>query len=356
MASPDAPTPSMPSTRGAHPDRLSLLTFNAGLAHGAVGFARERLPAIVGALAREQADVVCLQEVWDDRDFETLRRELADIYPHVLRRGVPGAHMEGAACTDLGAVLAAKVCVSTQCEPRGLPIGACVSTTGPCHARLRALGDDCALCLAANGDRPLACLAGKADRFVFDGSHGLALMSRLELEDTDFTAFDSELIRRGVLSAEVGGRRVHCTHLSSGLGALPYPRRGRHGSWDGEHAAEIDALVAMTSPGCSILLGDLNAGPPIGTSRPEREQRFRALTAAGYGSHWPDPMCTWCEDNPIGTGSRDRWIDHILFRGCGERVHYRRVLDGAFTIRTEDTDQTIRLSDHYGLEAVLIGD
>src|SRR6185503_15602748 len=49
---------------------LLFASYNAGLAHGAVPFADERVQPIIDELVDSPADVLCMQEVWTDDDAE----------------------------------------------------------------------------------------------------------------------------------------------------------------------------------------------------------------------------------------------------------------------------------------------
>jgi len=64
---------------------LSFLTFNAGLARGAVALAEQRRAHIIEALGKQSADVVCLQEVWTDDDAGAIQDALRGSYPYFFR-------------------------------------------------------------------------------------------------------------------------------------------------------------------------------------------------------------------------------------------------------------------------------
>ncbi len=69
---------------------LKILSFNVGLTrlkfipfnYNLVPLVADRAKLIPAALATEVADVVCLQEVFENRLFKQLRAELKDIYPY----------------------------------------------------------------------------------------------------------------------------------------------------------------------------------------------------------------------------------------------------------------------------------
>lgn len=72
---------------------MQVLTFNVGLLDLKIGrikiaevpYRDERLPYIVDALKRSEADVVCLQEVFSVQHCELLTKTLREVYPHFVR-------------------------------------------------------------------------------------------------------------------------------------------------------------------------------------------------------------------------------------------------------------------------------
>ena len=76
------------------PAALSVMTFNAGLVRGGVALVNERLPHIAPALAATGADVICLNEVWDDQDYDRIRSSLAPTHPNTFRaKTVDSGHL-----------------------------------------------------------------------------------------------------------------------------------------------------------------------------------------------------------------------------------------------------------------------
>src|SRR5688500_3666524 len=72
---------------------LTIARFNAVLlATG--GFVPERRPAVYDALTEVDSDVLCVQEVWQDDDWEAIVSANEDVRPHAERiepmPGVPG--------------------------------------------------------------------------------------------------------------------------------------------------------------------------------------------------------------------------------------------------------------------------
>ena len=296
---------------------LSFATYNLGLAHGAVALAAERQPRILAAMADLDADVLCLQEVWWDEDVDALLEALGDTYPHHVREITTDDSEPSTPCGIFPALKLSK-CVTKKCEKNGISAEECVSTE-PCQARYDALADDCKRCLAANTADPTSCALGGAQEFAWSGRNGLLLLSREPLEDVHRLTFDSLLVKRGVLAATVQGVQVSCTHLSSDLGVVPYPEDREVSSWKQEHVAQVQFLSKWADPdSCSVLMGDLNTGPSDGGFIGELSDSWALIPEAGFVEPWTEPVCTWCQENPLAGSEDDKLIDHVMFHGCGD--------------------------------------
>jgi endonuclease/exonuclease/phosphatase family metal-dependent hydrolase len=233
-----------------------------------------------------------------------------------------------------------------------------------CATEYTALDDGCKLCLAANTTSPLKCAAWRAPLFANQGRNGLLLVSRLPIEDASYTAFETYVVKRGVIAARVGGVPIQCTHMSADLESVPYPSGGRFGSWRAEHQAQIAVMTEQAGPGCAVMLGDLNAGPPGQGIDGELADNFRAVTDAGWIDGWTaNQVCTFCGENPLVCSNASRCgdissrIDHILFHGCETTsgADYRRIADRPVTITGPDgVEHEGRASDHYGVAAALL--
>src|SRR5512134_2395795 len=128
-------------------DSTTFATYNAGLAHGAVPFADERIAPIVEALADSPADVLCLQEVWTDADAGAIQSALATEFPYQFREVTENDVSEWYACDDqLSQLYGMNSCVSEQCTPSGISAFECAADQ--CAAEWAALDDHCKLCLA----------------------------------------------------------------------------------------------------------------------------------------------------------------------------------------------------------------
>ncbi|MCC6751777.1 MAG: endonuclease/exonuclease/phosphatase family protein [Deltaproteobacteria bacterium] len=333
--------------------RASFLTYNAGLAHGAVALAPERLPRIAAALSESGAEVLCLQEVWRDEDYAALKTALAEAYPYAFREQTTDTSPRKVSC-DAWSTFRLDRCVASDCTPKGISASECVA--GPCQARYAALPDECKLCLAANTAAPWQCALFGAKPFAYDGRNGLALFSRFPIDNASYHGFETALVKRGAIHARVGQREVRCTHLSAKLDDVPYPKGRRSASWVDEQREQLRWLADSSSVHqCTVLMGDLNAGPQRVGLAAELGESYDVLLEAGFVEPWSAPACTWCKDNPLAGSRQDAWLDHVMFRGCPSTLgkSYRRVLDAWVQLVLGSTVLRTRLSDHYGLLAEL---
>ncbi len=341
---------------GAAPvSELTLLTYNTGLAYDAVALAEGRKPAILDALQAEDADVVCLQEVWTARDVEEFKSALSGTYPYASHHRTEDSSGRSVGC-GIFSTLKLSGCVSDKCEPEGISGEECVQDQ--CKSEYDALDEECQRCLAANTSSPTWCaLWPGAKQFAWGGRNGLLMLSRTPMSDLEHTQFDTLLVRRSALSATVGGRRLHCTHLSSDLDVVPYPEGREMASWIEELSAQVDVIDGLTSDDeCSVLLGDLNMGPATDTLDGEVADTWAKLEATGYNEDWSasERLCTWCADNPLTDGNGALQLDHVMSRGCNlEGASYVRAFDGAVAIEEGRASHDTRLSDHYGIRATL---
>jgi endonuclease/exonuclease/phosphatase family metal-dependent hydrolase len=359
---------------------LSAATYNLGLL-GSVGFVSERAPLTIEAVAAIAADVLCVQEVWEQEHWDALVAANGD-RPHVLRLAAePGA--VGKCSPDQFNPLQA--CAEPACGSAGAAsLVPCVLNS--CGALVQTLATGCTDCLLQNapsGDFAAiraACVGAGAtqgipapeDRsYVSGGSYGIGMLSTKPFAATDEKRLDASTVRRGILygrldETPVGPVHVFCTHLAAILDGLQY--EGSYGDFTGENAAHAEALIAWAKEKAGkdekvLLLGDFNTGPAgddIAASVPDSYAQF---PAAGFDNAFlsgPNAACTFCSSNPLvlsedtGAGAA---IDHVLTRGIGPTVVAERVLDELVTIDVSldaGTEQReVALSDHFGLHATI---
>lgn len=341
--------------REACGDGVIFTTYNAGLAHGAVPFAAERVQPIGEALAESPADVMCLQEVWTDADAEAITEAVSGTFPHSFRHKTETTDHGWFACgTQLPSLLSMNSCVKEKCTPSGISAFECAADQ--CKPEWDALGDRCKLCLAANPLSPTTCAVGRASMFGQGGRNGLLLLSRTPIEKPSYMAFETFLIKRGVLRGDIQGLQVQCTHMTAQLDVVPYPSGGTFGSWREEHVAQIQQMAQQAGDRRTVMLGDLNAGPASPGVDAELPENYTKLLDADYRDTWTrDRVCTYCQDNPLvcskpeGCGGLSSRLDHVLLRSFANDIalEFERFGDDPISVGGG------RLSDHYGVTATL---
>src|SRR5688572_30374899 len=129
------------------PGPLVLATYNAGLAHGSVPFADERIPAIIELIKQSPADVMCLQEVWTDHDAAAIELGVHGEFPFSFRETTEAPAGTWYACTSqLGALSTMSSCVAEKCTPTGISAFECAADQ--CKPEWGALDETCKLCIA----------------------------------------------------------------------------------------------------------------------------------------------------------------------------------------------------------------
>lgn len=337
------------ATSSSQPALLSLMTYNLGLVRGSVGFVEERFPKQISALKRHTADVLCLQEVWTDADSDRLRDELHETYPYSFRYRTVDASESMTPC-GIWPVVTLDRCVKKSCRSKGIPATSCV--VGECESEYRALSQECQRCLAANTVAPWRCAVFGAKSYLLEGRNGLLLLSRQPIANARYRSFDTALVKRGVIEADIDDTHVQCTHLSADLSVVPYPRHASFQNWSDEHRAQFAKLgESAPSDRCTIVLGDLNSGPDEKQLKGAWATNFSELERLGYRSLWRAPQCTWCRQNLLTGAEHDTQIDHILFKSCAYTTYrYRRMFDEPVDITTsEGVSKKVPLSDHYGV-------
>lgn len=347
---------------GDEPAALRAMTYNAALAPDFEPFAPERAPLVVSRLAAqaESLDLLCVQEFWLESDAEALVDTVHAELPHALRAAPePGS----GACT-VDELTSVGGCLEAECaEFDGVERTACAQTA--CGAEIAALSGGCLGCILNSLGEPLEGCVGDGsepeDPAIFGGAHDGLLLSRYPLEGRESTALDGYLVRTAVLYGRVevpGFGPVHafCTHLGSPLGVIPYA--GPHGSWEGEHASQVEALTELIDAKAEdglpvVVLGDFNMGPAVGTSVAvlgEQYADFQAyarLTNPYVGQ--AEPPCTDCADNTfhaLDPEYQDNIIDHVFVRNFTHtRESAERVLDQPAPLG----ELAFNLSDHYGV-------
>ncbi len=352
-------------------EKLTVATWNLGLAYNFVPLAKERKDLAIEAAAAANADVLCIQEVWTEDDLAAMETaaKAAGFTEVWVEKTKEDAAALPAACTE-GDTKDLQPCAEKNCLG-DKNLADCVQTK--CGKQLGAVSDTCLTCLASNLHLTLpeildTCAKGGA-KYTYGGLTGIMLLSRKPLKNKKHTVLDSTLVRRGVLRAEVdapggGTVQIACTHLTAGLSSVKYT--GTYGGWDKEQAAQVDDLIGLmrkASEGASIIMGDLNTGVKKGaTIVDEFPENYAKFTAAGYVDPHMDregTLCTFCGDNTLVATGADKGgeggvIDHVMIRGfAGTIGAVKRTHDAKVKLTTAEGEKESHLSDHFGISVVL---
>jgi endonuclease/exonuclease/phosphatase family metal-dependent hydrolase len=359
----ESPKPGEPDIGVGEPDAspLQLVTFNAGLARNYVPFVEDRLPPIVEELSKLEADVVCLQEVWEERDAKAIIDGVRGNFPYHFR-------LESAAS------ISARPAGTPSCGPTDLqPLGKCVEEncatatdkTGcvmkRCGTNFLGLPSSCRTCLAANVSKALPEIVqtctSKGVTLGYDGANGLMILSRTKFQETNHIMLDSFLMQRAVLHGKVavlgGDLHLFCTHLSTPVEEVEYG--GKFDSWKAEQLAQVNRLIEFVNEKAgahpAVLLGDLNLGPANTEWEVEAEfpDHFQLFLDANFRSPYTKDHghCTFCGIEALGASGAGRILDHAFFHNFPEALLMpERIMERKIAL---EGNVKIPLSDHYGV-------
>lgn len=398
-------------------DGVAIETYNLALAGSFIAYEQERRDALPDAIANSSADILCLQEVWDQADKEMIRDAVVVNFPNVFmfendlfdslddpedQNGDIPEPPTTVPCPEGDAedgLNAAVDCAVLNCN-----------TLSPGDENGQTTSIDCAIdeCLAEVGPllqvpRCYACLATQLPTstfaqirescptvveqdLAFEGQNGVMILSRYPLKDQVNWVIPGTWNRRVIMSATAvlpDGKEldVYCNHLTPIFNSIAFPYTGQYGNgetgaaaWEEELLLQVQKLidrVEVTSGETpAVILGDLNAGRDY----PEQdifadgeaaldllETAFTPAYVAGYV-----PQCTFCITNPVrepGAEDVSNWIDHI-------HLYNLPATSVVKTERTFDQDvvpvpagaggaggageMLVPLSDHFGMRSVIV--
>lgn len=381
----DSPVPKAPPLMPPPPDvppaascadavgNVTALTYNAGLGPGMVSLSSPRAPHVAVNVAAADADVVCLQEVWLEKDEREIIDALGLPPHHVLTRDTTGMRENpDDRCPDGGlsdlVACAERACASTPVEEQTLcALRNCETDLLPIYLTDR----PCLDCLASGVGMPVREIARRCESgsmsHVYGGRNGVILASRWPLRDVESIVLPASAANRVVLFARVdvpdsGPIEVACTHLSSSQRIDP-DQPGLE-TWDEEKAEQLrlasERLAARAADGSpQLFLGDMNFGPAVGSDiRDVSQEVWNDAVRYGFvsvGVVAAQPQCTVCPGNTLRGNYPGHLIDHALVRNaaagprltatCAERTFVEpREIAGH-----DGTPVTTNLSDHYGV-------
>lgn len=396
---------------------ITIDTFNVAFAGAFIPNVSERRQPLLDGLRDSEADVLCLQEVWEQSDKDAVLAATSGRYPHTAwfshdlntplddakdQQGqVPPAQTTPpCAGTDLEAQMNAGIdCLRDNCSTiEGSDEGQTTSTAcaqKSCLAEVAALllGTEeqqrCYTCVAVNlpsetfSEIRSACTTEVNAGLAFGGQSGVMILSKYPLSNAKDHVVPGTFNRRIFAMATAtlpNGAQVdvHCNHLTPIFSDPTFPYTGDYGSgedgaagWEQEQLLQagklIDYVKQQSGSRPAVILGDMNAGydfpdatpPIIGEGQTTLELLQGTFTPALTASY--EPLCTYCDTNANNDTDAPSWIDHILLYNIDAAAvkESKRVYDEAIVpVEVDDgnggtTTVQVPLSDHYGMRAVL---
>lgn len=364
---------------------LKILSYNAGLAHGYVSYGQSRISPIIEAIKTQNPDILCLQEVWTDKDQRLFFEELKSHYSFVAvakRHQRIAAQRPVCAFNDLWGAQGFVSCKFEKCmkgddSEKSLCMRTQCSTP---WQRIAKEKPECAQAISAQSgvSAPLAIYRlwnpfSSTGLFIYKGSLGIMLFSKIPFnEPPDFLDMEelSTTTHRGALLAKLRiaeGREliVGCTHLTALLGDVPYS--GPFGSWQAENQKQVEHLIQTVEKRYPakpyLLMGDYNCS--FGNSERnidgEAEPSCQKMLAAGFSDPLSqnDPQCTFCgQENKLISDKHNTLIDHIFIKNLQPSLEVQSILHRIFAEEVSIKDEegkpiTTPLSDHFGVGLIL---
>jgi endonuclease/exonuclease/phosphatase family metal-dependent hydrolase len=356
---------------------FQIMTFNAGLAPSYVPFAAERAPVIASALGNQNADVLCLQEVWVNKDQQLLKEKLKSIYPYAFSFLTSPIKSPLVPACELGNLIGQGKflnCMVQSCFLKSEDsLTSCILKN--CTQALDTLKNENKYCgqalMAQNSNPPPVAFWNilnpfkSPDLFTYESGTGVIIFSKypfLKKDVLDLTE-NSTLNRRAVLTVEIQPPEfskpisIYCTHLTANF-ETSVPYSGNYKSWQDENKSQIDILLSKiktnTSP--SILLGDFNCS--IANKKADIDDDWQsnchALASEMEEIELQEPKCSFCKNNSLTDNEpKNLLLDHIYVRGLNFKLA-KLSLNGTYPIITPDQKTELKpLSDHYAVEAFI---
>lgn len=354
------------------PAGLTAVTYNGGLARGFVDYANERAQDVADAIANLDADLVCVQEIWQPEHVDMLEAAATSTLPNQLfLEPLPDPNPGDPSCSTADTEFQEfETCARASCETAP-PSELVDCVLGNCLYEYEALSSDCAVCIGANVggsiDEAVTACTSASQTYAYGGAFGIGILTSETITTSDSSVFASTFNRRAVLYVQLetealGTVHVFCTHLTAIFSSIPWPRPT--GSWQQEQLLQITEMrdyidATAGAEDTVILLGDFNTGPAGDGWVAEFQINYNTLSQ-GFTSAFvdsPNAACTFCDVNPLNGGvdhDESVLIDHILHRNFTGTTDAMRILDGPLNITVDGTPVETTYSDHYGVQVTFV--
>lgn len=397
------------------PEEVVVDTFNVALAGAFIPYETERRQPIADAIAANESDILCLQEVWDQSDKELIRDTAAEAYPHVtffeddldtpidvptdqqgqippLPTTVPCPDVEVTeGVTIVDQMNDAVDCLRDNCSTMpGSDDGRTTSAecaSSQCVGAVASLlfGDAqqqrCYACVVTQlptaklGDIRDSCATVVNQDLAFEGQNGLMILSRHPFQTAEELVMPGTWNRRTILRATIelpNGAELdaYCNHLTPIFDASPintFPYTGQYGEgmtdargWQAEQELQaqklLDYVTERSGDRPAVILGDFNTGrsfseQDIVAEAEETLSLLESVFAPAYAADYT-PRCTFCSTNPVTDTATSVWIDHILlYNLSSESVLSTARIFDEAVVSVDD--EIVPLSDHFGMRSTL---
>lgn len=371
---------------------IKVASFNAGLAYGFVPYAEERREKLANSLNSLDADVICLQEVWQDRDSKLIKEVLGDKYPYGITAPIKQHRYGGAGPScwawDLFGSGKYASCMLTSCSGMSddEETACLIKTCRPALDRLAADKPECAEPLMASVGKNqitsilrLLNIFKKAGRFAYDGGVGTMILSKYSIDEGNsaFMSFSDfgKVNHRGMLYATIntGGKKrvVGCTHVTANLSSsAPYPgnspykgNRSFKNKWASGNFYESEILIRemnrLAGNGPQYLTGDFNCSFEnlnVGVHSDFPQSCDNYIKSGYLGPvHTQNPECTFCKSNTLienDTKEENLLLDHVFVKNDGDMnmMESSFILKNKINISADGKNIESSISDHYGVQ------
>ncbi|CAC5418713.1 unnamed protein product [Mytilus coruscus] len=242
----------------------SFLAFNARLL-SSVPNKDDRLKELSGALLTENADVVCLNQVFLQDDIQTLYDDIKQVYPNIyssIHDGTTNNFLPSTTspCSDVTFLLAFR-CMEFNCS-RTTAIKDIIECDAQNNCNFwNSISQECLSCLLTIGAQ---CLTKPSNMNVA----GNVILSKFSIEkdESSFYASVKQVNRQGKLIVEIAGRTIVCTNLQTTLNDEYYEPETKtiFSTWAEENLKQAECILEnFRRQGKVMLMGDLECGPEI---------------------------------------------------------------------------------------------
>lgn len=334
-------------------EQLSVITYNMSLGNEENG---TRVKEMVRELKVLDADVLCLQEVYDpDRIIKEFN------FPYNYSKVFPESFFSGGVC----------------------PFWEALKPNNPFYCRLKNCSDftgsNLILCLKEKCENSLNNLKQKNNecaqafitqifkhpivdffalmnpfnslpRFPKKGSTGLLLLSKKQLKNKEVADFSqiSSGINKGALIADIEGFRIICANTSGPLEGSLY--MGSFSSREEENRVQIEKLKKWLVGRNDILLGNLNCSKavPYTDIKENFSKNCEGLEDLGLEEPiYRKPECTYCPYNNLDEHQElgGLILDNLF-------ISQESLIDIDVVMKNLTNSESF-LSDHFGVRVIV---